>query len=145
MYCRIAVFFTFLFAGFAQTQTPQAPNVSQVLMYSTVVPSTTVPTLNGAGSFTLTRSVPSIFTETAKAANLADASASAILTGANYSVSNNIVQLNNALNASIATALSIIPLSSPASAVISRKDPETGAEWPVSSTLGPIFTERAET
>ncbi len=123
----------------------QSPSVSQVLMYSATNPSITVPTLTGASSFTLSRSVPSIFTETAAAANLADATAANVLNGANYSVSQNIVQLNNALNASIATALSIIPLSSPASGVIVRKDPATGAELPVSSTLGPIFTERAET
>ena len=55
------------------------------------------------------------------------------------------MQLNNALNASIASALSIIPLSSPASGVIVKKDPVTGAELPVSGTLGPLFTERAET
>ncbi|MBZ5619002.1 MAG: hypothetical protein LAQ69_09800 [Acidobacteriia bacterium] len=114
-------------------------------MYSATMPSLPVPTLTGANGFTLSSAVPSIFTETAAPANLGDATASAILNGANYSVSRNIVQLNNALNASIATALSIIPLSSPASGVILRKDPVTGAELPVSSTLGPIFTERAET
>jgi hypothetical protein len=114
-------------------------------MYSTTVPSLPVSTLTGASGFALPRAVPSIFTQTAENANLADASASAILNAANYSVSRNLVQLNNALNASIATALSIIPLSSPASGVIFRTDPTTGAELPVSSTLGPIFTERAET
>jgi len=132
-------------AGFARGQSQSAPSVSQVLMYSATMPSLPVPTLTGASGFNLARAVPSIFTETASPANLGDATASAILNGANYSVSRNIVQLNNALNASIATALSIIPLSSPASGVIVRKDPETGAELPVSSTLGPIFTERAET
>lgn len=53
--------------------------------------------------------------------------------------------LASELNASIATALSVIPISSPASSVITRTDPTTGAELPVSSTLGPILTERAET
>ena len=108
------------------------------------MPNLTVPT--GTSSFTLRQAVPSIFTETASQANLdSGVGANAINIASNYSVSQNIVQLNNALNSSIATALSIIPLSSPASGVIFRKDPATGAELPVSSTLGPIFTERAET
>ncbi len=131
--------------SFARGQSQSAPNVSQVLMYSATMPSLQVPTLTGASSFTLPRAVPSIFTETALTANLADTTGNAILNGSNYSVSRSLVQLNNALNASIATALSIIPLSSPASGVIVRKDPATGADLPVSSTLGPIFTERAET
>ena len=129
----------------AKGQAQSAPSVSQVLMYSATQPSLTVPTLTGAGSFTLPRAIPSIFTETLAPSNLADATASAVLNGSNYTISRNMVQLNNALNASIATALSIIPLASPASGVIVRKDPATGAELPVSSTLGPIFSERAET
>lgn len=125
-------------------QSQSSPNVSQVLMYSATQP-LTVPTLTGASSFTLPRAIPSIFTENLAPANLADATGNAVLNGSNYTISRNIVQLNNALNASIATALSIIPLASPASGVITRKDPVTGAELPVSSTLGPIFSERAET
>jgi hypothetical protein len=53
--------------------------------------------------------------------------------------------LSSALGANIAVALSVIPLSSPTSGVILKKDPATGAELPVSSSLGPIFTQRAET
>jgi hypothetical protein len=135
-----------VYAGVANAQSQSAPSVSQVLMYSATIPSLTVP--SGSGSFTLNRSVPSIFTETVKQGNLAgdaDVFTGIVLNGSNYTVSRNIVQVNNALNASIATALSIIPLSSPASGVIVRTDPATGAELPVSSTLGPIFTERAET
>lgn len=123
-----------------------APNVSQVLMYSALTPNLTVPTLTRAPGFTLPQAIPSIFTETATTANITTSTGKAIIASAgNYSVSRNFVQLNNALNASIATSLSIIPLSSPASGVITRTDPDTGAELPVSSTLGPIFTERAET
>jgi hypothetical protein len=137
--------FSFCLRLNAQNSTT-APNVSQVLMYSAITPTLTVPTLTGAPSFTLPKAVPSIFTETIADANPANASGKAIIVNAaNYSVSRNFVQLNNALNASIATSLSIIPLSSPASGVITRTDPDTGAELPVSSTLGPIFTERAET
>jgi hypothetical protein len=120
----------------------QSPSVSQVLVYSATVPNLKVP----GTSMTLPRAVPSIFTETAVPTNGADANFGNVVTNAaNYTVSQNLVQLNNALNASIATALSIIPLSSPASGVINRKDPVTGADLPVNSTLGPIFTERAET
>lgn len=137
--------FPFLLLAIVARSQSQSPNVSQVLMYSSTTPTLTVQTLTGSPSFSLHNAVPNIYTETALTANLADSSSSAILNGANYSVSRSFVQLNNALNASIATALSIIPLSSPASGVILRKDPETGADLPVSSTLGPIFTERAET
>ena len=120
----------------------QAPNVSQVLVYSATLPNLNVP----GSSVSLPRAVPSIFTETGVSTGLADPNfAKVITTGGNYSVSQNLVQLNSALNTGIATALSIIPLSSPASGVINRKDPVTGAELPVNSTLGPIFTERAET
>jgi len=132
-------------------QAQNAPSVSQVLMYSATTPSLTVPTLSG-GSFTLPRAVPNIYTETATQANLANLALDpnnpvfqVLANGANYGVSKSFVQVTSALNASIATALSIIPLSSPASGVINRKDPGTGAELPVNSTLGPIFTERAET
>ncbi len=137
----------------AEAQSQNAPSVSQVLMYSATIPTLTVPT--GSGSFTLTRAVPSVFTQTGTQANFSAIGTSADPNGAvftgivtnpsNFSVSQSFVQVNNALNASIATALSIIPLSSPASGVIVKTDPATGAELPVSSTLGPIFTERAET
>jgi len=53
--------------------------------------------------------------------------------------------LASTLSMSIATQLSVIPIASPASGVITRTDPDTGGELLVSSTLGPIFTERAET
>jgi hypothetical protein len=120
----------FLLAS-ANVQAQTAPNVQQVLMYSATTPS-------GA--------VPSIFTETAKSTVLGGADfGTTVTTPANYTSNQNFVQMSNALNASIATALSIIPLSSPASGVIERRDEATGAELSVSSTLGPIFTERAET
>ena len=122
----------------------QSPNVSQVLMYSSTTGVTVQTPQNG--TFTLSQAVPAIYSETAQAAGPANPANAAIFTnGSNYSVSRSIVDLNSALNASIATALSIVPLSSPASGVISRKDPVTGVELPSSSTLGPIFTERAET
>jgi hypothetical protein len=119
------------------------PSVYQVLMYS-ATQNQHVTDLSGS-SFTLSNSLPSIYTETRNAAELTNSTAGQIFLAPNYTVSKNFLQLSNALNASIATALSIIPLSSPASGVITRIDPATGAELPVSSTLGPIFTERAET
>jgi hypothetical protein len=69
----------------------------------------------------------------------------AVKSGQNFGTAFPVSILASELNASIATALSVIPISSPASAVITRTDPTTGAELPVSSTLGPILTERAET
>jgi len=123
-----------------------APNVSQVLMYSATIPNLTVPTLTGSPSLTLRQAVPGIFTETATPSSLTDPNLGNIVSnGANFSVNRSFVQVAGALNASIATSLSIIPLSSPASGVIERKDPATGAMLAESSTLGPIFTERAET
>ena len=135
---------TVFVVGFAKGQPESAPSVSQVLMYSAAKSNLTVPT--GSGTFNLPRAVPSVFTESAVPASLGNDATTAIITNpANYSVAQSFVQVNSALNASIATALSIIPLSSPASGVIVKTDPATGAELPVSSTLGPIFTERAET
>lgn len=58
---------------------------------------------------------------------------------------NSTLGLAGSLDGGIATALSVLPLASPASGVITKTDPTTGAELPASSTLGPIFTERAET
>ena len=119
------------------------PSVYQVLMYS-ATQNMTVTDLNGS-TYTLSKTFPSIYTETKATADLGGQSQGNITYGTNYTVSKSFVQLSNALNASIATALSIIPLSSPASGVITRVDPATGADLPVSGTLGPIFTERAET
>lgn len=49
------------------------------------------------------------------------------------------------LNVGIATQLSALPIASPASAILLREDPTTGAVAPASQGLGPILTERAET
>jgi len=115
----------------------QPPSVYQVLGYSAT--GSNVPGPAGA--------VPNIFTENVVSTALeGDPNfGKVVTTAANYGVSRSLLQLDSALNASIATALSIIPLSSPASGVILRRDPDTGAELPESSTLGTIFTERAET
>jgi hypothetical protein len=130
----------------ATTLQAQKPPVSQVLMYSATAPSVSVPSLSG-NPFTVGPLTAGIFSETRSLANLTgDPNAGNVVTNAsNYTVNSSFAQISAALNSSIATALSIIPLSSPASGVITRKDPATGLELGVSSTLGPIFTERAET
>jgi hypothetical protein len=147
--------------GCATAWPQNAPGVSEVLMYSgTMRTSLQAP---APGISIPAGAIPSVFTETQAAAFLAGYAAflkdpnnpatqpglqqfvGAITNPGNYTASSSLVKLNNAVNASIATALSIIPLSSPASGLITRTDPATGAELPVSATLGPIFTERAET
>jgi hypothetical protein len=57
----------------------------------------------------------------------------------------NISALNSAISSSVAVALSVVPVASPASAVIQKKDPVTGGDLSTFATLGPIFTQRAET
>jgi len=57
----------------------------------------------------------------------------------------NLSALNSAISSNVGLSLALIPVSSPASAVISKTDPATGASVGASSTLGPVFTERAET
>ena len=141
-----ALAFTCTYA-FAQS----GPNVSQVLMWSTlttrpIVPVTTpggtfTPTVNGnAVSGTLPLSLLSVYTE--KAVN--GFSLDIINAPNNYSVAN-ASALSSALSTNIALALSVTPVESPTSGVILKTDPATGAALPVSSTLGPIFTKRAET
>jgi hypothetical protein len=140
----------FLWAGNGEAQSP--PNVSQVLVYSALVPGSTV----GASGLAL----PSIFSETKQTTDVGpivtylqggpctaacNAALTSITTPGNYTVNQNFGSLMSALNGSIATALSIVPLASPASGVIFRNDPQTGLVLGESSTLGPIFTERAET
>ena len=48
-------------------------------------------------------------------------------------------------NIGIATQLATLPIASPASGVIFKEDPSTGAALPAQQSLGPILTERAET
>ena len=112
------------------------PNLSQVVLYSGL--GSAVPGPSGA--------VPSVFSETAVQTVLGGPNFGAtVTTPSNYSTATSFAHLVTALNVNIATALAVIPLSSPASGVIHRVDPQTQAELPESSTLGTIFTERAET
>jgi hypothetical protein len=143
----LAVFVSMGLNALAQS----APNVSQVLMWSTmttrpIVPVTTpggtfTPTVNGtAVSGTLPFSLLSVYTE--KAVN--GFSLDIINAPNNYGVAN-ASALSSALSTNIALALSVTPVESPTSGVILKTDPATGAALPVNSTLGPIFTKRAET
>ena len=114
--------------GFAQ----RAPNVSQVLTYSTLTDKQI------AGS-------PSLFSVyTFNPATPLTALGDAINQAGNYRVAHSSA-LSGAISANVAVALSVIPFASPTSGVILKKDPATGALLPSSSSLGPIFTQRAET
>jgi hypothetical protein len=108
--------------------------MDQVLLYSGIMPTGQSPNpyaYNGSSTVELTGNT------------------SALLVPANFTSEapgiHSLVGLTSTLNASFATALSVIPLASPASGVITKYDPATGADLPVNGTLGPIFTERGET
>ena len=122
----------------AQTSTTSntnSPNVASVVLYSA-----TVPAVGPLAPF-----LGDLFTER-ETVNLPNGpNADLIFNPGTYEQGSGIREAATVLNANIGTALSILPLPSPASGVIFRTDPVTGAPLPVSSTLGPIFTERAET
>ena len=123
---------------FLSCLTIQAQSVSAVLNQSLITAAGGAPSVSG-NTF-------SVFT-TAAAANPANANFGTIVTtGSNYSPANSLSNqpLTSALAQSISVALSLIPVSSPSSGIILKKDPATGADLPVSATLGPIFTQRAE-
>jgi len=128
-----------------------APNVSQVVMWSTLTTRSIVPVTTPGGTFTptvngnpvtgtLPLSLLSVYTE--RAVN--GFSLDIINTPNNYGIAN-AAALSSAISTNIALALSVTPVESPTSGVILKTDPATGAALPVSSTLGPIFTKRAET
>jgi hypothetical protein len=144
-------------AGFASAQS--APNASQVLVYSTVRNLTVAPVLSPgaglpgaanntfarAGTFTMSNAMLGIYSVQAVNADLATGGVPFLnIVGNPGNYGQVTSELSSALNANIATALSTIPLASPASGVILKRD-STGAAVPASSTLGPVFTERAET
>ena len=132
----------FAFAGISVYAQQNAPNAFSVLPAS-ATGDLTFATSSG-DLVTLPRAVPVVFSQT-KVPVALTVDPSAIFEAGNYSAAQSIVPLSNAINASIATALSTLPLASPASGIILRTDEATGAALPVSSTLGPVFTERAET
>ncbi len=141
--CIAAIAFTAL--ALAQSQNQAPPSVSQVVIWSTVTQqsiqqvrtpdaATFTPTVRGAINGVLT-----IYTE-----NQVAPLGGQINDPTTYTVANPSA-LSSALGTNIAVALSLIPITSPTSGVITKLDPVTGAELPSSSTLGPIFTQRAET
>ena len=128
----------------ASAQSSQAPNVSSVLLTSMVKDQSF--TTNNGTSVTLSQTFPNVFLYNfATPAVLGTPSFGQVNSIEKFGVAKSLGEVSAAVSASIATALSVIPLASPASGVIYKTDPSTGAELPVNSTLGPIFTERAET
>ncbi len=127
--------------GLTNAGAQNAPNVSQVALWSTIgntnigsqfsQNSLFVPDTNG----TLPQALLSIYT-------IRVASADVLNTVNNYDL---VAPLNSAISSAIGVALSVVPVASPASAVIQKTDPVTGAMLPANGSLGPIFTERAET
>jgi len=118
-------------------------SVSTVLPYSGIYSPPTYTTGSGI-SASLPSSLLGIYTYT----GTQTAPGPLVENPLNYPVSGtftSILQVANTLNSSIATALSVIPLASPASGVIFKSDPATGTPLPADSTLGPILVERAET
>jgi len=114
-------------AGLAEAQV-RAPYVYQVLPYSMVQPSG-----------------PFAGTVASKTGCTGSGCSNFTLTPNNFTPQPQVGGLVGSLDASVATALSVIPLASNASGVIEEVDPTTGIKLPASSSLGPIFTERGET
>ena len=128
------VSFLVLFVSIGLLATAQnAPNVYNVVPYSSLHQGAvaSVTSYHGSPCSLTPSSLP------ACGAQLGDAT--------NFQSLGSVLNLSSSLNASIATALAVIPLASPASGVITKTDLTTGVDLPVNSTLGPIFTERAET
>ncbi|HLK34367.1 MAG TPA: transporter [Terriglobales bacterium] len=109
------------------TAQSQSPPAYQVVLYSATTPSGVIPSVYPYSGGNCTIGVSCNFS------------------ASNFKGTDTISDLTVTLNSSIATALSVIPVASPASGVITKTDPVTGAELPVDYTLGPVFTERAET
>ena len=128
-----------LLASGAQAVAQGPPNVSQVLTWSTL---TDKPIQTPGGL--IPRPLFSIYTTATPVVAGSDAFGPVITNPRNYRIAHSSA-LSGALNANIAAALSVVPLSSPTSGVMLKKDPVTGALLPASSSLGPIFTQRAET
>jgi hypothetical protein len=123
-----------------------APNVSQVLMWSTVLDTRVGgerTNAQPAGTGVLPRALFSIYT-VSDPGGFTSGNFAAINTPSNYRISN-VSALNSAISSSVGLALALIPVASPASSVIEKTDPVTGIPSGANGTLGPVFTERAET
>lgn len=125
----------------------QPPSVSQVLMWSTVTDTgvgqqfsqSPISLFTPNTSGTLPKALFGIYTVTGSVNAATDLNVTTKYQPGNLSA------LNSAISSSIAVALSVVPVASPASAVIQKKDPVTGGDLAANATLGPIFTQRAET
>jgi hypothetical protein len=121
-----------------------APYVSQVLSWSSVFNQPVYG--NGGTPTTVPHAVASVFGYSAPLPLSPNGSTSNTLASSNFTAATSFVQVNNAINSSIATALGVIPMASPAVGVVPQKDPATGVnDVPGTTTLGMVFTERAET
>lgn len=138
---RVALLLLLSVAQCAKAQS-KPPDSYDVLPYSTILSSG--PLASTVASITSYNGAPCALAPSATVPTCGS-NAGNSLTSGNFAAQNGIFGLARSLNGSIATALSVIPLASPASGVITKIDPATGVELPSSSTLGPIFTERAET
>src|SRR5271154_3543510 len=99
-----------------QARSQTAPNASQVLLYSALS------NQPGAGA------VANVYSYNGPLATVPQAASLNLLTNPTlYKVNDSFIAVSSALNASIATSLSLIPLSSPASGIVQTIDPATGA------------------
>ena len=135
---RIAFFVVWLSLAQVGMGQSKAPDVYDVVPYSAVQQ-------GAVASVTSYHGTPCSLDGNGPAVCDFSSTSSPLFAGSNFQSLPSIVGLSGALNASIATALAVIPVASPASSVITKTDPATGAQLPSSSTLGPILTERAET
>ena len=134
-----------LAGGVMAQQVQNPPNVASVVPYASTInvnytagqPSTPI-------SVTLTQAFGQLYTET-NVVNLNANGSSTIITNPTTYTALTTLAAASALDVNVATALSIIPLPSPASGAIFKTDAATGVPLPVDSTLGPIYAERAET
>ena len=140
MFNRIKLFILAVFVALSLNGQP-APNVFNVLSWSAVF-NQPVFSAPGKSIGVLNQAVPNVYAFGANGATAGPAGSYALAT---FKIDSSIISVNNAVNSSIATALGVIPLSSPASGVIFKTDPLTGVDLPATSTLGPVFTERGET
>ena len=154
MFKKVALLtITVLLVRCATGQSQDPPNVSQVVIWSTLTNSQVMPvtTLNNH-QFTPVNSQGQPVTGEISQGLLniyTDMVDSAVVTTVNlpahYNIPTSQAALSSVLSTNIAVALSTIPVESPASGVVVKWDKATGELLPVSSTLGPIFTKRAET
>jgi len=151
---KVALFtIAVLLVRYATAQSQNPPNVSQVVMWSTLTNSQVMPVTTPAGPFIpvnskgqsitgeISQGLLNIYTDTVDTS----AKAGTVNLPTNYNIPTSQAALSSVLSTNIAVALSTIPVESPASGLVVKWDKATGELLPVSSTLGPIFTKRAET